>query len=165
MSVYVIDTAALVDLMNHFPPKRVRKALRRLCQRDQLRFPEGVFREIRRKSDKLKEIIVSLEKKFPAIHVKIGEQKSFQEQWVRIECSYGEVIRVGNRTYPGFWHSQSGRRSADAQLVAVAKVLNGVVVSSDRAVTLCCMLENVAHVGWAEFARQVELVERTLFDR
>ena len=67
---------------------------------------------------------------------------------------------MGGKEYNGFWSSQAGRKAADGQVVAVAKVHNCTVVSDDGAVKLACMLEDVPHIGWTEFARQVGMPEQ-----
>lgn len=74
----------------------------------------------------------------------------------RLEREYkGEKIPVGRRKHSSFWRSASGRKAADAQVVAVGKVLEYFVVSDDRAIQLAGMLKNVPCIGWAEFARRL----------
>ncbi len=94
--------------------------------------------------------------------VRIARVHNLAGELARIERQYGEQIVVEAKTYPGFWHSPAGRKAGDGQLIAVAKILNAVVVSDDRAVRLACMLENIPCIGWTEFARRVTLTQPRL---
>ncbi|MCX7887742.1 MAG: hypothetical protein N3B01_10900, partial [Verrucomicrobiae bacterium] len=62
------------------------------------------------------------------------------------------------------WKSKAGRQAADAQVVAVAKLLKGVAVSDDRAVKLVCATEGVPCIGWSEFARGLGLIRPQQLD-
>ena len=77
-----------------------------------------------------------------------------------MERVYGEPITVGKQRYQGFWASRAGRKAADSQVVAVAKVFGHTVVSDDTAVKLVCALENVPCISWAEFARRLGLAKQ-----
>lgn len=155
MEPYVIDSSALIELHNHFRSKI--KKLKHLVQEGYIKLPEGVFRELRRKTDMLYKTVEQWKQKRPDCIVLIGRVHDLAKEFVRIEQQYGERILVGAREYPGFWKSPSGRKAADSQVVAVAKILDCTVVSHDREVQLVCMLEGVVCIGWAEFARQVSL--------
>lgn len=89
--------------------------------------------------------------------VRVAHNQRIREELSRVERLYGESIRVGDHTYPGFWKSAAGRKAADGQVVAVARVLRLTVVSDDRAIEHACSLEGVPCIGWAEFARQLGL--------
>jgi len=156
--MYVLDTATIIDLHQHWPASKVRGTLRKLVRDGQLKIPEGVFREVCRKSDKTKKMIRGFEKNFEDLVVKISQVSHLKEELSRIEQTYGEEIRVGSRAYPGFWKSPSGRRAADAQVVAVAKRFSAIVVSDDKAIQRACMLENLECIGWTEFSRRMGLV-------
>lgn len=49
MAQYVCDADVLISLYRHFPEKF--KGLRRLVQGEVVKVPEGIYRELRRKSD------------------------------------------------------------------------------------------------------------------
>lgn len=160
---YVLDTSAMIDLHYHFPARSVRQTLKRLCGGNRLKLPEGVKRELERKTDQARKTVGELAKQYPVCVVLIRAVPHLGGELARIEQSYGQEIRVGNRRYPGFWKSRSGRKAIDGQVVSVGNTLNCTVVSDDRALRMACLLENVPCVGWAEFARQVGLSGRTLF--
>ncbi|MCR4413453.1 MAG: hypothetical protein NUV77_13615 [Thermoguttaceae bacterium] len=160
---YVLDTSAMVDLHDHFRVTSVRKTLGRLCRENRLRLPEGVKRELGRKTDQARKTVGELAKQYPGCVVLIQAVPNLGGELARMEQTYGQEIRVGNRRYPGFWKSRSGHKAIDGQLVSVGKRLACTVVSDDRAVRMACLLENVPCIGWAEFARQVGLSQPTLF--
>lgn len=164
-SPYVLDSTAIIDLHGHFKTKQVRKALNRLARQDQLRMPEGVKREIVRRSDHAGVTVQQMEHEFPKCVVRIGSDPHLQGELVRIDTAYGESIQVGRLTYPGLWRSPRGRKAADAQVVAVAKRLRATAVSDDKGVQRVCLLENVPCIGWSEFARLHILTgEQGVFD-
>lgn len=153
VSPYVLDSAAIIDLHQHFPTRRVRVMLRDLAQQGELRIPEGVVREIKRKSDRAKQTVEQLADSFPACVVQMARVHNLQTELTRIELAYGQEIRVGSRRYSGFWASASGRKAVEGQVLATAKKLVGTVVSDDKAVERASLLENVPCIGWTEFAR------------
>ncbi len=158
---YVCDADSLITLRRHFKRKCITR-LRRFAKSGLLRVPEGVARELRRKTDHLSNFVKRYEE---SIVVRMRDHPKLPGELVRIESSYGESIRVGNQTYRGFWASQAGRKAADGQVVATARVFGCTVVSDDHAVKLACALENVPCIGWAEFARRLGLMEQLpLFD-
>lgn len=155
--VYVCDTTALIDLYQHFP-KNLKK-LRVFVSDERLKIPEGVARELKRKSDKLGKMIFTWSGKYRRFVVSIGHDQRLINELPRIERTYGDKVSVGGRDYPGFWHSPAGRKAADAQVVTVGKVLDYTVVSDDRAIRFACLLENVPCIGWTELARRTGLEE------
>lgn len=152
-SPYVLDSTAIIDLHNHFPARGVRKMLRALAQRNELRIPEGIDREIKRKSDRARETLRQLAESFPDCVVRVARVHSLQTELARIEQTYGQEIRVGTQRYRGFWASASGRKAVEGQALATAKKLEGTVVSDDKAVERASLLEDVPCIGWTEFAR------------
>jgi rRNA-processing protein FCF1 len=158
-TVYVCDTTALLDIHQHFP-KKFRK-LKKLVEQDKLRIPESVARELERRSKKVGEMIRNWAESYQRLVVVIGRDHRLREEVPRIEVAYGEKVIVGQREYPGFWHSPAGRKAADAQVVAVGKVFRWTVVSDDRAVRFACSLENVECIGWSEFARRAGIGSET----
>jgi len=153
--INVCDADCLINLHRHFGRKAI-SALRRCGKAGELKLPEGVIRELLQSTgslarfvrDKRQDMEVA-SRQFPALHPEI----------LRLERLYGEKIRVGTQEHAGFWRSKAGRRAADAQVVAVAKLLKGVAVSDDGAVKLACALEGVLCIGWSEFARRLGLIK------
>ncbi|RKY02745.1 hypothetical protein DRP77_07410 [Candidatus Poribacteria bacterium] len=154
--IYVCDADALINLYQHFPNKF--RALRDMVARNKVKIPEGVYRELRRKTDRLRRYVERWERDYQFV-IRFKDRR-LREELARIERKYGERIAVGKRAYNGFWSSRAGRRSADPQVVAVGKVRGGIVVSDDLAVRMVCMLEGVECIGWSEFARRIRLAEQ-----
>jgi hypothetical protein len=115
-----------------------------------VRIPEGVFRELRRKTDKLAKTIEQWKKKYSFV---VALDPKALELLPDIERNYGPQFSVGGKTYPGFWKSPSGRRSVDAQVVALAKSRRWVAVSNDNSIHGACMLEDVECRRWEEIGR------------
>ncbi len=155
--VYVADADVLIQLYRHFGKDAIRK-LRELAQNGVLKLPEGVVREILRGTDRLAEFV---KKQRDELEVTFQSRPYLHNELARIERAYGDTILVGTQKYPGFWHSRAGRRSADAQVVAVARSLHAIAVSDDRAVQQACSLEGVPWIGWTEFARRAGLIRYT----
>ena len=150
---YVLDSSAIIDLHRHFQAKRLRRVLKGLARQGHLKIPEGVEREIKRRTDHAKETLEQLKNHSPQFVVQIARVHNLQTELGRIEQTYGEHIRLRNREYPGFWKSASGQKAVDGQVIAVARKLGGTVVSDDRAIKVAYLLENVPCIGWTEFAR------------
>jgi hypothetical protein len=155
MDAYVLDASALIELHRHFG-SGIRK-LKKLALDGRLKLPEGIYRELQRRHDKLFKVVDGWSRQNTDVVVRIGTVHNLAFELARIEEQYGERITVGGVEYRGFWYSQAGQKAADGQLVAVAKVLGAIVVSEDKAVRLACMLEDVSCIGWAEFARKTNL--------
>ncbi|MDI6766427.1 MAG: DUF4411 family protein [Bacteroidota bacterium] len=154
-NTYVCDTASLINLFLHFPKQF--KKLKRLAENGTLKIPEGVHREIQRHSDKLHTFVDRWEEQHQIV-IPMKHNPKLMIELPRIEQTYGEKIRVGNKEYRGFWKSAAGRKAADGLVVAVGKVYEGyIIVSDDQAVQMACFLENVPCIGWTEFARRVGL--------
>jgi hypothetical protein len=153
---YVCDSDSLIKLHRHFERACV-KGLRQLAKSGALYIPEGVARELRRRTGGLSKFIEQHE---DFVVVRLKNNPRLPAEVARLETIYGESITVGKRRYPGFWASQAGRKAADSQVVAVAKVFDHTAVSDDNAVKLACALENVPCIGWTEFARRLGLVKQ-----
>lgn len=151
METYVLDSTALIDLQFHFPGK-IRK-LKEWIGQDRMKIPEGVFRELLHKTDTLNNLIQKWKQTNPDFVIYFNQPNKLSMDLVRIEQLYGEWITVGKREYPGLWKSPSGKKAADGQVIAAAKIVGGVVVSDDRAIRLVCMLEGIPCIGWMELAR------------
>ena len=156
METYVLDASALIDLHRHFQAAGLRR-LGHLARQGQIKIPEGVYRELQRKTDRLFKAVERWARKNSDCIVQIARVHNLADELARVERQYGEQIVVGTKPYPGFWHGPSGRKAADGQVIAVAKVLNATVVSDDRAVRLACILEGIPCIGWTEFARRITL--------
>ena len=153
---HVCDSDRLIDLHRHFG-RTCFRALRRLAKFGALKLPEGVVREIKRGTDKLAKFVKDNER---FIAVSVMHDARIRDEVAILERRYGETIIYGNQKYAGFWKSSAGRKAADAQVVAVAKALGGTAVSDDRAVQLACSLEGVTCIGWAEFARRLNMAKQ-----
>ncbi len=160
MDRYIFDATALIDLYDHFP-KEFHK-LRRLVKDDRAKIPEGVYREIGRKSDKLFRSVKKWWKDYRQFVIPISQDQHLRMEFSRMEQAYGEKIQVSGKEYKGFWKSRAGKKAADGQVVAAGKVHGYIVVSDDHAVRLACMLENVQCIGWTEFARQIGMSQQQL---
>jgi hypothetical protein len=158
MGIYVPDANARVELERHFPDQ-LRK-LRHMVQQGQIKIPDRIFRELRRKTDHLCKEIDQWAKRNSNCIVRISHVRNLADELARIERGYGQQVVVGAKSFPGFWQSPAGQKAADGQVIAVAKVLNATIVSEDRAVRLVGMLENVPCIGWTEFARRATLSTR-----
>jgi hypothetical protein len=150
--VYVCDSTALIDFFQHFPVEF--KRLRKQAANGVIKVPEGVFRELKRKTDRLRHYLEKWEEEYKVV-IRVKDDLRLLSEFARIEQGYGEAVSVGGNDYPGFWKSPAGRKAADGQVVAVGKVRGYVIVSDDRAVRLACLNENVQCIGWAEFARRM----------
>lgn len=155
MEIYVLDANVLIELQRHFPGQLRR--LRPMAENGQIKIPEGVCRELRRRTDELHKEVGQWAKRNADCIVRISQVRNLADELARIERQYGQEVVVGTKPVPGFWRSPSGQKAADGQVIAVAKVLNGTTVSEDRAVRLVCMLEDVPCIGWPEFARRATL--------
>lgn len=67
--VYVCDSTSLIDLFQHFPVEFKRS--KRKASDGVVKIPEGVFRELRRKTDKIRHYLEQGEKKYQiVVHLK-----------------------------------------------------------------------------------------------
>lgn len=149
--IYCLDACTLVDIWLCYP--KAMRELSRSARDGKVVVPEGVYRELCRKTDRLKSTVETWKKKHSAV-VSINTLR-LQTELARIETAYGERIVVGNKARDGFWKSKSGKRSADGQVVTVSKVHNYVAVSNDQAIQDACHIENVPCIGWQEFYRRM----------
>lgn len=146
LEVFCFDLAALVDLC----AAGLLRKLRKLAQSGRLKVPEGVYKESQRQTDKLARTIKQWRDKYSVVvdldNKALGLLRS-------IERKYGQPFSLGNIKYPGFWKSPSGRKSADGQVVALAKSRGWTVISNDNSVHGACMFENVKCYRWEEIGR------------
>ena len=152
---HVCDADCLINLHRHFGRKAI-SALRRYGKTGRLKLSEGVIREVIRGTDKL---AVFAKEEYISVRVTVSSEPHLRAQIKRLENLYGDTIVFGRERYGGFWKSKAGREAADAQVIAVAKLFSGTVVSDDRAVKLACALEGVPCIGWSEFARRLGLIK------
>ncbi|MBM4463328.1 MAG: PIN domain-containing protein [Chloroflexi bacterium] len=121
-----------------------------LVKSGRLKIPEGVYRELRQKTDKLANVVEQWEKKY---HFVVNLDYRALELLPDIERKYGPQFNIGGKNYPGFWKSPSGRKSVDAQVMALAKTRGWIVVSNDNSIHGACMLEDIACRRWEEIGR------------
>ena len=157
---HVCDADCLINVHRHFGRVAFR-VLRTLAKRGGLKLPEGVVREIKRGTDKLAKLVKENER---FVAVSVSRDIRIRDELGSLERRYGNEIIYVRQKYPGFWKSPAGRQSADAQVVAVAKMLGGIAVSDDRAIQLACSLEGVTCIGWAEFARRLNIAKQLEFN-
>ena len=146
------DADALINIHRHFPEEL--ELLHQLARHGRLHLVGGVYREILRGTDRLR---VALERWVQAgwEAVEVDRDEALRDAYARIELTYGRSVRVGKQVYQGFWTSPAGRRAADGQLVAAAKVRRWTVASDDKVVRAACLLEDIPCVHWQEFLRRV----------
>jgi len=145
-NVFCADSSALIDLNDAGLLRKTRK----LVQVGKLKIPEGVHKELQQKTDKLAKAIEQWEKKYSFI---VNLDHKALELLPDIERKYGPQFSVGGKTYPGFWKSTSGKKSVDAQVVALAKSRGWKVVSNDNSIHGACMLEDIECRRWEEIGR------------
>jgi hypothetical protein len=148
----VLDADTIINIGRHFP-KAVRQ-LGKLLDRGTAKIPEGVYRELKRKSDDIGRRVTTWRETYSESFVEFTRD-FVRSELARIERTYGPDFLVGTTRYPGFWASRAGQKAAEGQVVAAAKVWGYAGVTDDRTVKMACFCEGVAHVGWAEFLRQV----------
>ncbi len=148
---YCLDADALINIQIYYFDAL--KELNRYAKNGKVVVAEGVYRELCRKTDRLKRMVQTWRKKHSAV-IRLDTQ-TLHAELARIEKAYGDKIVIGKQQRKGFWASKSGRQAADSQVVAVCKVNKYIAVSNDQAVQDACHLENVPCVGWQEFYRRM----------
>jgi hypothetical protein len=154
---YVLDSTVVIDLCGHFRRSVIQRGLESLAKQSRLKIPEGVQRELKRRTDNASRIVDALVRRHSDSVVQVGRVSGLGDELARVERTYGENIQVGSREYAGFWKSARGRKAVDGQVVAMAGKLGCTLVSDDVAVRLACMLENIPCIGWTELARAIGL--------
>jgi uncharacterized protein YacL len=129
---------------------RLLQKTRRLVRGGKLKIPEGVYRELQQITDKLAKQIEQWKNKYSFV---IQLDRKALEILTDLERKYGPQFNVGGKTYTGFWKSPSGKKSADSQVLALAKSRGWIVVSNDNSIHGACMLENVECRRWEEIGR------------
>jgi rRNA-processing protein FCF1 len=150
--IYCLDADALINIQRYYP-----KALRQISRygkAGKIVIPEGVYRELCRKTDHLKDMVQTWRSKHDAV-IRL-DTPTLREEVARMERAYGEKIHLGKQTRNGFWASKSGKLAADSQVVAVCKVNRYIAVSNDQAVQDACHIENVPCIPWQEFYRRMK---------
>jgi hypothetical protein len=143
---YCCDSDSLINLRD----AKLLQNLRQLAQIGALKIAKGVYKEIHRKTDRLFQTLKQWHDKYSII-VELDQRAL--TLLPDLETKYGQPFKIGSKQYNGFWASSSGRRAVDAQIIALAKTHNWVVVSNDDSVHGACMLENVVCCRWEELGR------------
>jgi rRNA-processing protein FCF1 len=121
--------------------------LKRLVKKGKIKIPEGVYKELRQKTDKLRKTIELWERDFSfVVNLDLNALTLLRD----IEKRYGLQFNIGGKVYAGFWKSASGKRSIDSQVLALAKARGWTVVSNDNSLHGACMLEDVRCQRWEE---------------
>lgn len=145
-SVFCCDSSALIDLRD----AGLLRKLRTLVQRGRVKIPEGVYKELQQKTDQLAKTIEQWKRKYSFV---LNLDTKALELLPDIELKYGPQFSVGGKTYAGFWKSPSGKKSADSQVVTLAKTRGWIAVSNDNSINGACMLEDVECRRWEEIGR------------
>lgn len=155
MDTYVLVANALIDPHRYFRTEF--RKLGPMVLQEQIKIPDGIFRKLRRGTDGLFKAVKRWSQKNPDCIVRITHSHIFANALARIERQYDKQIIIGKKSHRGFCRSLAGKKAADGQVIAVAKVLSAAVVSDDRAIHLACMVENIPCISWTEFARRANL--------
>ncbi|MBI4556587.1 MAG: DUF4411 family protein [Candidatus Hydrogenedentes bacterium] len=124
--IYCLDADALINIQMYYP--EALKQLNRYAKDGKVVIPEGVYREICRKSDRLNTMVQAWHEKHSAV-IRL-DTPTLRVELARMEGSYGEKINLGKQRRKGFWSSRSGKLSADSQVVAVCKINKYIAVSN-----------------------------------
>ncbi len=143
---YCCDSDSLINLYD----ASLLVKMRDMVKIGRIKIPEGVFREIHRYTDRLAKTLQSWEDKYQLV-VKL-DYKAL-EFFTEITLKYGPQFRQGDVVYKGFWKSASGRKSSDAQVVALAKARGWIAVSNDNSIHGACMKEGIVCCRWEEIGR------------
>lgn len=144
--VFCCDSDTLINLRDAgLLPK-----LRVMAQSGKLKVAEGVYRELHNQTDQLAKTLEKWKNKYPVV---VDLDYRSLELLPTIENRYGERFHIGGKTYRGFWESSSGRKSVDAQVVALARARGWIAVSNDNSTHGACMLEGVICRRWEEIGR------------
>lgn len=123
---------------------------RNLARDGRAKVAEGVYRELKKGTDTLARSLTTWERNYQFVvrldHVAL-------QCLPDIERKYGPRFTLGSKVYAGLWASASGRKSADSQVIALAKVRSWIVISNDSSVHGACMKEGIACWGWEEIGR------------
>jgi len=145
-SVFCCDSSALIDLRD----AGILRRMRSLVKIGKVKIPEGVYKELKQKTDQLAKTIEQWRNKYSFV---VNLDSKALELLPDIEREYGPQFSVGGKTYPGFWKSPSGKKSADSQVVALAKSRRWIAVSNDNSIHGACMIEDVQCRRWEEIGR------------
>lgn len=115
---------------------------------------------MQRKTDRLAKMMENWKRKYSLV---VDLDYKSLEFLPDIEKKYGMPFKVGDKVYKGFWSSASGRKSVDAQVVALAKARGWIAVSNDDSIHGACMLEGVLCRRWEEIGRLLLGPEQAAF--
>lgn len=73
-----------------------------------------------------------------------------------LDNRYGLPFKIGNAPYKGFWATESGKKGVDAQVVAVAKHNDYIIVTNDNSIHGASYLENIECIRWEELCRRMK---------
>ena len=121
-----------------------------MVKSNRVKIPEGVFRELLMSTDRLAK---ALQKWEATYHLVVKLDYKALTLLPDLELKYGTQFNQGGMVYKGFWKSSSGKKSADSQVVALAKSREWVVISNDNSIHGACMLEGVICRRWEEIGR------------
>lgn len=148
--IFCCDSDSIIDLDS----AGLMNSLRKLVRTGRVKIPKGVNRELQRKTDAVAKKLRQWDAKYGLV-VDLDQDLHALEHFSRISVTYGPPFKVGTRSYRGFWKSASGGRAADAEVVALAKSKNWIVISNDEAIHGACMVEGVICRRWEEIGRLI----------
>lgn len=90
--IYILDTCAIIDLHEHFPTE-FRKMIEVFAKTNSLKIPEGVLRELSRKTDIIYKKVKKIIEKYPSTIVYLKGDSRIVEKFAKIERKYGEYIK------------------------------------------------------------------------
>jgi len=146
MTTFCCDSDSIINLRD----AGLLQKFRSLIRSDKAKIPEGVYRELKKGTDQLSKSLTKWAEKYPLV---IDLDYAALQCFPDIERKYGPRFAVGGKVYSGLWASTSGRKSADAQVIALAKARGWIAVSDDDSVHGACMLEGITCWGWEEIGR------------
>ena len=139
--VYCCDADALINIER----ANLFRHLRKLAQRSRLKIPRSVFAEVRRGSDRIRS---NLDRWNQQYEIVIQLDHTALTYLPDIELKYGPRFSIGSINYSGLWNSSSRRRSADPQVIALAKSRGWIVVTNDHSIHGACAQEDIRCYNW-----------------
>jgi hypothetical protein len=149
---YCPDANAFIDIYH----AELVKKLRPFVKTGTIKVAEGVFRELKRKSDKLKEALETWDLLYDFIS-RLNEKERIE--FAHIDNKYKYSFNIGNIKYLGLWATPSGKNGIDSQVIVLGKMRSWVVVSHDSSVKGACAIERVECITWEELVRRLRIIE------
>lgn len=151
---YVVDSDSLINFMEH-EPRLVRVSLRDAVRKGDVFIPDRVVAELLRHTDGLSAQIDQWKRRWPQqVGVQLRDPHALR-LYAHIQNTYTADFPYGRRRVRGLGKSPAGTRSADPQVIALAKFQGFTAVTNDNSMLIVCLIEGVPTISWAEFARRI----------